>query len=61
MSQKREDLIGSMQRCKEYFGGVTQAIVSDNLKSAVSRASKYEPIIGDCATLDHFISWRCDQ
>ena len=45
MSQKREDLIGSMQRCKEYFGGVTQAIVSDNLKSAVSRASKYEPII----------------
>lgn len=45
MSQKREDLIGSLSRCKEYFGGVTQAIVSDNLKSAVSRASKYEPII----------------
>ncbi|CAN5305171.1 hypothetical protein BH09BAC3_BH09BAC3_35840 [soil metagenome] len=45
MSQKREDLIGSMQRCKEYFGGVTQAIVSDNLKSAVSKASKYEPLI----------------
>ena len=34
MSQKREDLIGSLSRCKEYFGGVTQAIVSDNLKSA---------------------------
>ena len=45
MSQQRGDLIGSMQRCKEYFGGVTQAIVSDNLKSAVSKASKYEPVI----------------
>jgi transposase len=28
-----------------YFGGVTQAIVPDNLKSAVSRADKYEPDI----------------
>src|SRR5690606_34286223 len=27
------------------YGGVPQAIVSDNLKSAVSKASKYEPVI----------------
>ncbi len=44
-SQKRDELIGSMRRCQEYFGGVTQAIVSDGLKSAVSKACKYEPVI----------------
>ena len=41
-SQKREDLIGSCIGALEYFGGVPKAIVSDNLKSAVSRASRYE-------------------
>lgn len=44
-SQKREDLILSMGRSLAYFGGVPKAIVSDNLKSAVTRASKYEPDI----------------
>lgn len=44
-SQQRDDLIGSMTRCVEYFGGVTEAIVSDGLKSAVSKACKYEPVI----------------
>jgi predicted transcriptional regulator len=44
-SQKREDFIGSMRRCLEYFGGVPQAIVSDNLKSAVSKSCRYEPVI----------------
>lgn len=51
-SQQREDFIGSMRRCLEYFGGVPQAIVSDNLKSAVSRACKYEPVINK--TLKNF-------
>ena len=44
-SQQRDDLISSMGRCLKYFGGATEAIVSDCLKSAVSKASKYEPII----------------
>jgi len=44
-SQKREDLIQSMGNALSYFGGVPKAIVSDNLKSAVARASKYEPDI----------------
>ncbi|MBI9068717.1 MAG: IS21 family transposase [Salinivirgaceae bacterium] len=42
-SQKREDMIESMGNALSYFGGVPKAIVSDNLKSAVTRASKYEP------------------
>lgn len=45
MSQKREDLVACMAGALSYFGGVPKAIVSDNLKSAVTRASKYEPEI----------------
>lgn len=44
-SQKREDMITSMGNALSYYGGVPKAIVSDNLKSAVTRASKYEPDI----------------
>lgn len=43
LSQKREDMLTSMGNALAYFGGVPKAIVSDNLKSAVTRASKYEP------------------
>jgi transposase len=45
MSQKREDLISCMAHALSYYEGVPRAIVSDNLKSAVTRASKYEPEI----------------
>ena len=41
-SQKKEDLIASTAHALSFYGGVPKAIVSDNLKSAVSRASKYE-------------------
>ena len=44
-SQKREDFIPGMGNAFSFFGGVTTAIVSDNLKSAVSRSCKYEPYI----------------
>jgi hypothetical protein len=44
-SQKREDLITCMNHAMAFYGGVPKAIVSDNLKSAVTRASKYEPDI----------------
>jgi predicted DNA-binding protein YlxM (UPF0122 family) len=45
LSQKREDLVACTARALSFFGGVPKAIVSDNLKSAVTRASKYEPEI----------------
>jgi len=44
-SQKRADLLGCMGNMLNFFGGVPKALVSDNLKTAVSRASKYEPEI----------------
>lgn len=43
--QTRESLVKSVGNCLGYFGGVPQAIVPDNLKSAVTKASKYEPVI----------------
>ena len=42
MSQQREDLIRCMGNALSFFGGVPKAIVSDNLKSAVTRSHKYE-------------------
>lgn len=42
MSQQRSDLISCCTHALEFYGGVPRAIVSDNLKSAVNRASKYE-------------------
>jgi transposase len=44
-SQKREDLLSCIANALKFYGGVPKAIVTDNLKSAVSRASKYEPQI----------------
>jgi transposase len=43
LSQKREDMFACMAHALSFFGGVPKAIVSDNLKSAVTRSSKYEP------------------
>jgi transposase len=44
-SQKREDVIECIQSCLQWMSGVPQAIVSDNLKAAVSKGCKYAPII----------------
>ena len=44
-SQRKEDLIRACENALHYFEGVPQVIVSDNLKSAVTKAGKYEAII----------------
>lgn len=46
-SQKKEDFIHSCRRALEYYGGAPQAIVPDNLKSAVTKSSKYEPLLNE--------------
>ena len=42
-SQKQQDVIGCVERCLSFFGGVPSAIVPDNMKAIVSNASRYEP------------------
>lgn len=44
-SQRMEDFFRCTANCLEYMGGVPQALVPDNLKSAVTKASNYEAII----------------
>jgi transposase len=42
-TQSLSDWIGSHTRAFSYFGGVTAMIVSDNLKSGITKACFYEP------------------
>ena len=42
-SQSLPDWIGSHQRAFEFFGGVTEILVPDNLKSGVTKPHRYEP------------------
>lgn len=44
-SQTSEHWLGAHVRMFSYFGGVTAATVPDNLKSAVTKACRYEPEI----------------
>ncbi len=44
-NQKKENWIISNSNALNFFGGVPQAIVPDNLKSAVTKADKYDPDI----------------
>jgi transposase len=44
-SQKKEDFIRACENALRYFGGVPLAIVPDNLKSAVTKGSKYEALV----------------
>jgi transposase len=46
-SQKKEDFIGSCENALHYFGGVPNAIVTDNLKAAVIKGNRYEPTLNE--------------
>lgn len=58
-SQKVLDFIYGINEAFLYFGGVPQAIVSDNLKSYVTKASRYEPNFNElCVQLS--THYQCD-
>jgi len=46
-SQTKEDFITSCENALHYFGGVPNAIVTDNLKAAVTRSNRYEPTLNE--------------
>jgi len=46
-SQKEEDWIASHTRAFTFFGGVPSLVVPDNLKSAVTKACRYEPLLNE--------------
>jgi len=47
MSQQKEDFIAACEGALHFIGGVPAAIVPDNLKSAVIKSSKYEPVLNE--------------
>jgi transposase len=47
MTQQKEDFIAACEGALHYYGGVPSAIVPDNLKSAVIKSSKYEPVLNE--------------
>ena len=55
-SQSMEDFILCCENALHFFGGAPSAIVPDNLKSAVTKSSKYEPQINENfeAFADHY-------
>lgn len=46
-SQKKEDLVEGMGRLLSWLGAVPAVFVPDNLKSAVTNADRYEPVINE--------------
>ncbi|MCK5020260.1 MAG: IS21 family transposase [Candidatus Peribacteraceae bacterium] len=47
MTQSTRDFIVSNVNALEYFGGSPKAVVTDNLKAAVIKSSKYEPKLNE--------------
>ena len=63
-SQQKEDFIMGCEKALHFYGGVPLAIVPDNLRSVVTKASKYEATLNDnffciCGALPHF--WFSDK
>jgi len=46
-SQKKEDFILACEQALRFYGGAPEAIVPDNLKSAVKKAGRYETELND--------------
>ena len=46
-TQGKEDFISACENALHFCGGVPAAIVPDNLKSAVTKSSKYEPTLNE--------------
>ena len=53
-SQRKADFLTVLADCLTFFGGVPQAIIPDNMKTAVIKAHRYDPLINE--SLEHFAS-----
>jgi len=55
-SQNTYDFIDCINGMLKFYGGTTQTILCDNLKTAVSRPSRYEPVFTEmcCQLSEHY-------
>lgn len=44
LRQRIEDVLDGLEAAWEFFGGVTARVVLDNLRSAITKADRYDPI-----------------
>jgi len=56
LTQKRDDLIRSMENCFRFFGGVAPYVTVDNQKAAVNQAHWYDPDVNP-AFIDFANHW----
>lgn len=58
-TQQKEDFIAACEKALHFYGGAPQAIVPDNLKSAVTRANRYEALLNEsfAAFAEHYHSF----
>jgi hypothetical protein len=55
-SQRLPDLIGGLEDAWAFFGGVTLRVILDNLRAAITKADRYEPIVQ--RTFEEYASYR---
>lgn len=62
-SQRVEEFLYAIAKCMETIGGVPKILVTDNLKSAVIKADRYEPTLNkaleDMGNHYHFVTIPC--
>jgi transposase len=46
-SQSKEDFISACENAFYYYGGVPQAVVTDNLKAAITKAGRHESVLNE--------------
>lgn len=58
-TQQKEDFIAACEKALHFYGGAPQAIVPDNLKSAVTKANRYEAVLNEsfAAFAEHYHSF----
>jgi hypothetical protein len=55
-SQTAADLIAGLEDAWEFFGGVAARVVLDNLKAAITKPDRYDPIVS--RTFAEYAAWR---
>lgn len=55
-SQTMGDLIAGLEDAWEFFGGVPARVVLDNLRAAVAKADRYDPVFS--RTFSEYATWR---
>lgn len=57
-TQSKEEVIEALNKCFQFIGGVPQVVIPDNMKAAVTKSHKYEPVINR-SLMDFALHYGC--